>query len=291
MRFGGLICPICLAATLVTRGAAGANTNTNDVVSISSSFRTIMHELNRPPGQNSTFLERVGWNIECNGPAVVTERFGYSAAFSWLQWQIQGVGQEKAVSQGIGAFGDIVSDSVIDSFLFVSKIDHRSVGGGFIHGTLDTVEPHLKFDTAEPNEVRTMQRSIDSFDDDWKNYGVNLINSNPYFHLSFAPLRNKSHVPIFILYTRARVMFLSDRIGAPRIDQEVLFPLQRQTQLSLGCRCYPTRFNEPDWQPSFTARLTHQLGRTTSGNVIYASVKSEEKERARILLGFSFHWR
>lgn len=296
-KIGGFAGPfLCLGLLLFsgTWQVRGSETNTNDTrLTASSEQRPLA--ITQNPGPDSPFLERFFWEIGQNGPRNSLERFGPLSKFIWAQrMEHEGYGRPSAESQGERMFGDTLSDSFLDAF--TSGVDFNrfkrsdkpilTFGAKFIEGSLSTVEPHLN-DTAQPDEIGLMREFVRTLFNERTEYGINVLNANPYFFYARAFGRNRDELPIVIWKTRLRMMFLSSRFGVPRIDEDLYFPIDQRTQISAGYRFYPTRFDGTDWKPVFTLKFAHEIGKHIDENVIYASFQSEEREPVLIIVGFS----
>ena len=277
--------------------ANGSQTNTNSNQISTAMMREMQYELNRPPDKDTTFWRRFVWEIEQNGPQVTTRRFVYPSTFSWLRaMDHERYGRPRVESQGEAVINDIFTDSALDALSGELAIDRfrkrdRPVtrfGARFIEGTLSTLEPRLEPSGIEPEEVGSLQEWIDSFViKDRMKYGVNLMNANPYAYFSIAFGKGDGRLPFAISNTRARVGFLSTHVGRPRIDEELVFPINKWTQLSAGMRIYPTDIDIEGLKPSYGIRLTCKLGHNTvDNNILYVSMSVDEHEKL-FLVGLS----
>lgn len=296
-KIGGFAGPFLCLGLLLFFGilqALGSQTNTNDTKFVVFSEPRPL-TITQNPGPNSPFWERFFWEISQNGPRNSLERFGPLSKFIWAQrMEHEGYGRPSAESQGERMFEDTLSDSFLDAFTSGVDFDRfkrndkpiLTFGAKFIEGSLSTLEPHLN-DTTQPNEVGLMREFVRTLFSKRTEYGINVLNANPYFFYARAFGQNKDELPVVIWKTRLRMMFLSSRFGVPRIDEDLYFPIDQQTQVSAGYRFYPTRFDGTDWKPVFTFKFTHEIRKHTDENVIYASFQSEEREPILVLVGFS----
>ncbi|OHA16441.1 MAG: hypothetical protein A3C79_02355 [Candidatus Taylorbacteria bacterium RIFCSPHIGHO2_02_FULL_45_28] len=276
----------------------GAGTNTNDTVRLAAPIKALRY-MDNPLEPQSSFWERFKSEIGRNGPRITIQKFGYPSTFKWARQSMhEGYGRRKIESEGEDLFGSIFSDSALDALtagidFHGLKEDRKTAlafGAKFVEGSLNTTEPHLGQSSVEPVEIGWFHEWIHGFvKKDRTRYGLKLLNSNPYGYLSVAFGRNRNHMPFLVSNTRARVMLSSSKIGTPRIDEELLFPVNPETQFSIGCRFYPTMMDESDSQPALTTRFTREIGYANSGNVLYASAYINGYERLGII-GISFNW-
>ncbi len=271
-----------------TQHAFPSETNTNTDTVSPATMKKIDAWMTEQPNSKWTLYRWIEYKTPENELENFEQRFGVLTKIlstKAILAKEPRAGQDWVQSRGERWFTDTSVDTLMDAFTAWFDFDRLKRSDNsttvffakFAQGSLSPDEGKLHPDSVSPEGALSLYNWINSFvRHDRTRYGANLINDKPYLFYSWAAWENGNGQPFVISDTRVR---LDPIEAALRVDENLLFPIDDNTQVLVGLRVYPTEFDHEGLRPSLVIKISHQLERGSKDqNVVYASLEINERE-------------